>query len=134
MAASYTIQTYSFDVWFVFILKYKMLKQNLKLNAHSNSSAFVENNFMVKIRKKQFLSSVIKSNVFSACKRSSICKMSTFFEDLSFLNPRSHLNVGQVHVLYRSLQPPFNWNVRIKYSYDSKNYPKGKIICLNYLV
>ena len=33
---------------------------------------------------------------YETCKISTICKMSTFFEDLSFLNPRSHLNISSL--------------------------------------
>ena len=54
---------------------------------------------MIKTRQKApFLSSVIKITTMQYCrykstsKTSETCKMSTFFEDLYFLNPRSHLN------------------------------------------
>ena len=51
---------------------------------------------MVKTRKNTASFSHNKKVIFSydaTCKISLICKILTFFEDLSFLNPRSHLKV-----------------------------------------
>ena len=47
------------------------------------------------MEKTLFLSPMIENNVFHYATRkiSSICKISTFFEDLTILNPRSHLKM-----------------------------------------
>ena len=51
-------------------------------------------------KKKTFLSSMRKKMFFDNPTRKAIttCKISTFFEDLSFLNFRSHLNDMDLHM------------------------------------
>ena len=50
---------------------------------------------LINKEKALFLSPIIENNVFyyAIHKINTICKISTFFEDLSFLNARSSINI-----------------------------------------
>ena len=59
---------------------------------------------------------------YATRKISPICKISTFFEDLSFLNPRNHLNLNDG--FYRPYQNPHNI---IQYLHAKSNHPPNII-------